>query len=147
MLTARFPLTGLYRVEVSGWDKNQAFFVEKSELEWSEESGKRVALSNAVADGAVIFLRLLQTHSADRSHPVPYEAEFVAVTPEGQRQFRLHPVSPRSVERGRLVNYFFRYEAMQSVPGTRPDRWRKDHGRGAGGRNGTLVRNGVRWRA
>jgi len=104
MLSARFPLAGLYRVEVSGWDQNQAFFVEKSELEWNEESGKRVALTNAVPDGAVIFLRLLQSLSADRSHPVPYEAEFLAETSEGHRQFRLHPVSPRTVERVRLIN-------------------------------------------
>jgi hypothetical protein len=27
----RFPIAGRYRVEVSGWDKNQAFFVEKYE--------------------------------------------------------------------------------------------------------------------
>jgi hypothetical protein len=104
LLSARFPLTGLYRVEVSGWDQNHAFFVEKSELEWNEASGKRVALTNAVPDGAVIFLRLLHSLSADRPHPVPYEVEFVAETPEGQRQFRLHPVSPRTVERIRLVN-------------------------------------------
>jgi hypothetical protein len=72
MLFARFPITGLCRVEVSGWDKYQAFFVEKS--------GKCVALTNAVLDGAVVFLRLLQSLGADRWHPVPYEAEFVAVT-------------------------------------------------------------------
>jgi hypothetical protein len=104
MLSARFPIAGLYRVEVSGWDKNQAFFVEKSELEWSEESGKCVALTNAVPDGAVIFLRLLQSLSADRPQPVPYEAEFVAITPEGQRQFRLHPVRLCTVECGSLIN-------------------------------------------
>jgi len=97
MLSARLPLAGLYRVEVSGWDTNQAFFVEKSDLEWSEHAGKRVVLCNAVLDGAVVFLRLLQSLRADRSHPVPYEAEFVAVTPEGQRQFQLHPLKPRTV--------------------------------------------------
>ena len=46
-LSARFPITSLYRVEVSGWDKSQTFFVEKSELEWNEESGKHVTLSSA----------------------------------------------------------------------------------------------------
>lgn len=33
ILSARYPITNLYRVEVSGWDKNQTFFVEKSALE------------------------------------------------------------------------------------------------------------------
>jgi hypothetical protein len=97
MLSAPFPLAGLYRVEVSGCNTNQVFFVERSGLEWSEHAGKRVVLCNAVPDGAVVFLRLLQSLSADRSHPVPYEAEFVAVTSEGQRQFQLHPLNPRTV--------------------------------------------------
>lgn len=97
---ARFPVTNLYRVEVSGWDKSQTFFVEKSELEWSEESGKQVTLSSAIPDGAVVFLRLIQPLTTDRSQSVPYETEFLSVTPDGQNQFRLHPVSPRVVERG-----------------------------------------------
>jgi hypothetical protein len=97
---ARFPVTNLYRVEVSGWDKSQTFFVEKSELEWSEESGKQVTLSSAIPDGAVVFLRLIRPLTADRSQSVPYETEFLSVTPDGQNQFRLHPVSPRVVERG-----------------------------------------------
>lgn len=97
---ARFPVTNLYRVEVSGCDKSQTFFVEKSELEWSEESGKQVTLSSAVPDGAVVFLRLIQPLTTDRSQSVPYETEFLSVTPDGQNQFRLHPVSPRVVERG-----------------------------------------------
>ena len=102
--SARFPITSLYRVEVSGWDKNRKFFVEKSELEWNEESGKQVALNNTVADGAVIFLRLLQPVSTDKSLPVAYEAEFVAKTPNGQHQFRLHPACPRMDERDAYVN-------------------------------------------
>ena len=99
-LSARFPITSLYRVEVSGWDKSQTFFVEKSELEWNEESGKHVSLSSAVPDGSVVFLRLIQPLSADRSQSVPYETEFLSITPDGLHQFRLHPVSPREAERG-----------------------------------------------
>jgi hypothetical protein len=99
-LSARFSVTGLYRVEVSGWDKSRTFFVEKSELEWSEDSGKHVTLSSAVPDGSVVFLRLIQPLTTDRSQSVPYETEFLCVTPDGQHQFRLHPVSPRSVARG-----------------------------------------------
>ena len=90
-----YPISSRYRVEVSGWDKHQTFFVEKSELEWNEDSGKQVALRHKVVDGAVVFLRLLQPMSADRSLPVAYEAEFVSVAPNGQHQFRLHPACPR----------------------------------------------------
>ena len=38
MILSASPVVNLYRVEVSGWDNNKAFFVENSELEWSEES-------------------------------------------------------------------------------------------------------------
>jgi hypothetical protein len=51
-----------------------AFFVEKSDLEWTEDSGKRVVLSYEVQDRSVVFVRLLRQLSAERSHPVPYEA-------------------------------------------------------------------------
>jgi hypothetical protein len=91
--TAEHSDTNLYRVEVSGWDDNKAFFVENSELEWTAESGKRVTLNRGLTSGAVIFLRLLQHISNDRSHPVAYEAELVTRTDEGLREFRLRPVS------------------------------------------------------
>ena len=85
----------LYRVEVSGWDQNRSFFVENSELEWSENSEKQVILSHGLTNGAVVFLRLLQPISADRGHPVAYEAELLSTTAEGYQQFRLRPISPK----------------------------------------------------
>jgi hypothetical protein len=96
ILTVEHPVTTLYLVEVSGWDENKAFFVENSELEWTEESGKQVTLNRGLVENAVIFLRLLQQMGNERSHPVAYQAKFVARKPEGQWQFRLKPVSSRS---------------------------------------------------
>lgn len=103
-LSLECPSRCLYRVEVSGWDENQSFFVEKSELEWNEESGKRVALSHAVADGAVVFLRLMQAISTGWSHPVAYEAEFLGKTAGGQHHFQLHAACPRMKERNESLN-------------------------------------------
>jgi hypothetical protein len=54
ILTAEHPVTNLYLVEVSGWDDNKAFFVENSELEWTEESGKQVTLNRGLNEDAVI---------------------------------------------------------------------------------------------
>jgi hypothetical protein len=85
-----------YRVEVSGWDQNQAFFVEKSKLQLSEASGKYIELTSAIPDGAVVFLRLLPRLGVHRSDPMGYQTEFVETTPEGRHQFRLHPVCPRA---------------------------------------------------
>jgi hypothetical protein len=39
MILSANPAVNVFRVEISGWDNNKAFFVENSELEWSEESG------------------------------------------------------------------------------------------------------------
>ena len=94
--TAEHTATNVYRVEVSGWDVNRAFFVENSQLEWTEETGKQVTLHRGLNDGAVVFLRLLQPISKDRPHPVAYHVEMVARTEEGLRQFRLRPVSSRT---------------------------------------------------
>jgi hypothetical protein len=101
ILTA--SVTNLYRVEVSGWDDNKAFFVENSELEWTDDSGKQVTLNRGLMDGTVVFLRLLQPISDDRSQPVAYQAELVASTYEGLRQFRLRPVSTRPGRRTELL--------------------------------------------
>jgi len=95
ILSARYPLTSLYRVEVSGWDSSQSFFVEKSELEWNEETGKCVVLSHKLNEDALIFVRLLQHAAPDRSEAVAYEANFVGRTQDGKNQFRLVQAQPR----------------------------------------------------
>lgn len=99
LLTAQGPITDSYLVEASGWDSAQTFFVEKSELEWNEESGKHLTLSRSLCPGSMIFLRLLQPISPDRSLPVAYHAQPIGTTPEGQQQFRLNPIQPKSGSR------------------------------------------------
>lgn len=88
-----------YRVEVSGWDNRQEFFVEKTDLEWSEEEGKLVLLSRPVAAGSLLFLRLLHPTSIDRVHPVPYQADPLPTAGQtahdGQYRVRLLPALPR----------------------------------------------------
>lgn len=70
----------------------QSFFVEKSELEWNEETGKYLALSHSLLPGAMIFLRLLQPASPDRSLPAAYYAQLIGVTSEGLQRFRLKQI-------------------------------------------------------
>ena len=88
------PITTIYPVEASGWDCAQSFFVERSELEWNEQTGKYLALSHSLCPGSMIFLRLLQPSSSDRALPVAYQAEHVGVTLAGQQLFRLKQVEP-----------------------------------------------------
>jgi hypothetical protein len=87
--------TRLYSVEISGWDGKEDFFVEKCELEWNEETGKRVALKRALNDRAILLVRLLQTGDSDPSQPVVYQAEVIGKTRSGPYQFRFNVVAPR----------------------------------------------------
>lgn len=92
LLTAQDPTTNSYPVEASGWDSAQSFFVEKSELEWNEETGKYLVLTHSLRPGAMFFLRLLQPASPDRSLPMACHAQFIGITAEGQQRFRLKQV-------------------------------------------------------
>ena len=65
---------GGYRVEVSGWDANETFFVEKSTLLWSERLGKRLALKALVRVGAVLFVQLIRPLGGGSGFPVAYRA-------------------------------------------------------------------------
>ena len=83
------------RVEVSGWDENQAFFVEKSDLSWDDFAGKHISLQRMLPDGAMVFIRTLQSQGPGQSSPVVYKVEFIGCDPDGHHQFRLNPVQPR----------------------------------------------------
>ncbi len=84
-----------YRVEVSGWDENQSFFVEKSDLGWDDFAGKHISLQRMLPDGAMVFVRELHTQGLVQSAPVVYKVEFIACDPDGHHQFRLNEVQPR----------------------------------------------------
>ncbi|MCL6565940.1 MAG: hypothetical protein K6U09_05905 [Acidobacteriia bacterium] len=70
-MSERSPAAASYRVEVSGWDAQDGFFVEKTTLEWDESGEKRVLLRSQVASGAVVFVRLLDP-SGRQAIPVAY---------------------------------------------------------------------------
>jgi hypothetical protein len=93
-LTVMHAAEDRYRVEVSGWDTSQLFFVEKPELVWNEANGKQITLRRELRKRTMIFVRLLQT-TAERASPVAYWAEHIATTPQGYHQFRLNQVHPQ----------------------------------------------------
>ena len=84
-----------FRVEVSGWDQEEIFFVEKSQLGWDEFAGKHVSLRHMLPDGAVVFVRTLQPTAQRPSSPMVYKVEFIGCDPDGLHQFRLNSVQPR----------------------------------------------------
>lgn len=95
-LPTPFPIANVYRVEVSGWDRNELYFVEKSELEWNEEFGKQLTLRRPLRDGAIVFVRLLQPVSIAQANAVAYKTEGNGEKRDGQYLFRLKPVLPRA---------------------------------------------------
>lgn len=82
-------------VEVSGWDEDEIFFVERAELGWDEFAGKHVTLTRMLSEGSIIFVRPIQPTAPQRANPIAYEAEFVGCSPDGHHQFRLNGVQPR----------------------------------------------------
>jgi hypothetical protein len=89
-----------YRVEVSGWDADERFFVEKSRLIWTEREGKRVALKALVRIGSVLFVRLIQPTGIGSSFPVPYRAvEFQFGEGDSAAMVILEQLQPRAAFR------------------------------------------------
>jgi hypothetical protein len=65
-----------YRVETSGWDVDENFFVEKTDLDWTE-SEKMVHLQHPIRRGTVLFVRLVGLDNQEHSIPVAYQAASV----------------------------------------------------------------------
>ncbi len=87
-------ITSVSPVEVSGWDEDELFFVEKSLLSCDDITGKQITLQHDLSDGAIIFLRLLQSNEPS-SLPLAFEAHFLGCDFQGHNQFSLMPALPR----------------------------------------------------
>lgn len=70
-----------FQVEISGWDLSENFFVERTELEWSEEV-KTIHLLHPIQQGMLVFIRLMGFSLLDGSCPVAYEAAAVNYLPQ-----------------------------------------------------------------
>lgn len=86
-----------YRVEVSGWERAENFFVEKTMLDWNQEGKKDIALRAEVREGSVLFVRLLQTSVDVNNIPIAYQAVKIASKdPNGRTRLWLEGLHPRS---------------------------------------------------
>jgi len=104
LVTEALPGTDHFRVEVSGWDEDEIFFVEKSHLDWDDYAGKHISLRHMLPEGAIVFVRVLQPTALRPAPPIPYQVEFVGCDSEGLHQFRLNTVRPRYSHAGQNVN-------------------------------------------
>lgn len=62
------------RVEVSGWDAKEDFFVEKTYFKAEREGRKEITLRNSLRKGCVLFLRVLEPLSTGSNFPIAYQA-------------------------------------------------------------------------
>jgi len=99
-MMAREMTASSYRVEISGWDVDENFFVEKADLAWDETLGKRIAIHNPVRAGSLLFVRLLDPRDPNRAIPVAYKAATVEPRDvQGQFHISLVKIWPRSCSR------------------------------------------------
>jgi hypothetical protein len=62
-----------YSVEISGWNVDENFFVENTELNWTLEQ-KTIQLQHPIRQGTVVFVRLIGINTQENSVPVAYQA-------------------------------------------------------------------------
>jgi len=90
-----------YRVEISGWDLDENFFVENTELEWNEDQGKKVFLRRRLRDGALVFVRLITSTTWGHSYPIAYEVQNLSlVDSAGRTEVLLMQLQPRFAGHG-----------------------------------------------
>lgn len=86
-----------YRVEVSGWDARENFFVEKTMLDWIVAEKKEISLRVSLRQGCVVFVRLLQPLANVNNFPVAYQVvEITSQDPSGNTRVRLAQLRPRA---------------------------------------------------
>jgi hypothetical protein len=102
-----------YRVEVSGWDASEEFFVEKTTLNWRGGDQKEINLRAGLREGCVLFVRLLQSIALVNNIPIAYQAAKVMKRDtKGRTRVSLAQLRPK--DRGAAAD-IWRGEAMQET--------------------------------
>jgi len=84
-----------YRIETSGWDQSNEFFVEECIMDWSESSAKKVTLKRQIEEGATLFVRLISPSAGGESFPVVYRAKNVGpARADGSREVEIEETRP-----------------------------------------------------
>ncbi len=88
-----------YRVEVSGWDVAESFFVEKATLELSLEGARIIHLRHPLRTGSMVFLRLIDSRVGFPAFPVAYQVlEVSGAESEGTSRVTLRRLGHRRSE-------------------------------------------------
>jgi len=86
-----------YRVEVSGWDASESFFVEKAWLDWGHGTQMEIKLRSILREGCVVFLRLMPPVDDGVNFPVAYRVlKVTARDTDGWARIFLAKLHPRA---------------------------------------------------
>jgi len=94
----------LNRIEISGWDMDATFFVEKADVGWQHGMEKRVKLRRWLRKGSVIFVRPMNSSAQGRMYPRAYEVEPMAEDEQACCEYRLTEVRSRGKSVSRTIH-------------------------------------------
>ena len=91
------------RVEISGWDLAENFFVEETVLRRCDDGSRKVLLRTLVRVGALVFARPSEEPPGDRASPVTYQVATInAKCSTGEQEIQLLQRHPRQTLLGEL---------------------------------------------
>lgn len=88
-----------HKVEISGWDSNEDFFVESASLGWEAGEENIIRLRHRVRPGSMIFLRVVEPSGKLTRFPVAFRVRRVSARMEaGAYEAILRRLWPRPQE-------------------------------------------------
>ncbi len=103
--------------EISGWDAEENFFVEKAFLQ-EDGDGNRADLRARLRVGSLVFVRMMEEHSMNRAVPITYKVSSISLYPgngkEGTsaREVEMIRLRPREATMRALLEFTFRETAV-----------------------------------
>jgi hypothetical protein len=86
----------VHSVEISGWDVDREFFVERTSLYIDQSGATTVILRNRLREGLLVFVRLLSTTFSRKIYPRVYRVDASELPDNtGFSRIRLTPSGPR----------------------------------------------------
>ena len=90
--------TSLSRVEVSGWDAKEYFFVEKTRFDLQGESWNEITLRSSLRESSVVFVRVLEPLVTGTNSPIAYQAmNIIGRAKDGRARICLERLRPRAL--------------------------------------------------
>ena len=94
--------TNIYRVEASGWDATENFFVENASLTWGSDEMEEIRLRCSLKEGSIVFVRLLRPLATEDTNTIPIPYQVIRVMPRdvnGHARIQLRQLRPQAESR------------------------------------------------